>query len=83
MKKVNVGNAQLLVGKLPEWLVPDDIRFQELWDLHPNGFNKIAMYDKEVFIPRWQQAYGVDYTFSNQTSKALPVPNERVWKERI
>lgn len=32
------------------------------------------MHGHRLKIPRWQQAYGVDYRFSGQVSPALPVP---------
>ena len=32
------------------------------------------MHGRFVKIPRWQQAYGVDYRFSGKVSKALPIP---------
>lgn len=55
--------------------LPDDVlgSFDDVWDMHPAHFNRIWMYEKEVYIPRWQQAYGQDYYFSQQTSKALPI----------
>ena len=34
------------------------------------------MHGKRVRIPRWQQAYGVDYRFSGQLSAAMSVPVE-------
>ncbi len=73
MEKIKIGNAILLVDTIPNELTTDSI-FQNIWDIHPETFNKIQMYNEEVYIPRWQQAYGKDYVFSKQTSKAEPVP---------
>jgi alkylated DNA repair dioxygenase AlkB len=61
-------------GRLPEELLWDDDTFEEVWGLHPTTKPRIRMVNKEVEIPRWQQAYGADYQFSGQTSRALPVP---------
>ena len=72
MKKVKVGNATLLIDQIPKELATEEV-FQNIWDIHPIGFNKIQMYDKEVYIPRWQQAFGKDYLFSKQVSKAEPI----------
>lgn len=74
MKRIKVGNATLLVDQIPEELATEEI-FQNIWNIHPAGFNRIQMYDKEVYIPRWQQAFGKDYLFSKQVSKAEPIPN--------
>ncbi len=61
-------------GRLPEDLLWDDATFVAVWQLHPATKPRIRMVNKEVEIPRWQQAYGADYHFSGQTSRALPVP---------
>ena len=77
MKKAKIGKADILIDKLPLKLTPviGSQQFDDLWNLHPDDFSKIKMYDKEVPIPRWQQAYGKDYYFSNQISEALSIPD--------
>jgi alkylated DNA repair dioxygenase AlkB len=62
------------VGRLPLELCSPDL-FEPLWELHPEEFPVIQMYEKKTPIPRWQQAYGRDYRFSGQISAALPVPD--------
>ncbi len=62
-----------LTGELPREL-RQAVPFERLWDLHPPEFPEIHMHGKPVKIPRWQQAYGVDYRFSGQVSRALPIP---------
>jgi len=62
-----------LTGKLPDNVL-NEVSFDTLWDLHPAEFPEIHMHGHKVKIPRWQQAYGVDYRFSGQVSSALPVP---------
>jgi alkylated DNA repair dioxygenase AlkB len=76
MKKVSVGKATLFADVLPDELIPDTNDFQVLWDLHPSEFSRIKMYDKEVYLPRWQQSFGKDYYFSGQVSSSLPTPKE-------
>ena len=66
--------CRVLVGRLP----PLEIDFQALWDTHPPHFNRIKMYAKEVYIPRWQQAYGRDYAFSGQVNEAMVITPEMV-----
>jgi alkylated DNA repair dioxygenase AlkB len=66
--------SAFFVGELPQPLRPDAVRFEELWGLHPNEHHVIRMVGREVRTPRWQQAYGVDYRFTGQTNRALPVP---------
>lgn len=62
-----------LTGQLPRKLC-ETIAFATLWDLHPEEFPEKPMYGHRVKFPRWQQAYGFDYRFSGQVSKALPIP---------
>jgi alkylated DNA repair dioxygenase AlkB len=63
----------VLLGRLPE-LTPTEDVFDDLWRLHPDEFPQIRIRGQLVTIPRWQQAFGEDYRFSGQTSKAQPVP---------
>lgn len=51
-----------------------EFQFEELWQLHPKEHAEIRMLGRPVKIPRWQQAYGVDYHFSGEVNRALPVP---------
>ncbi|MGE3310596.1 MAG: alpha-ketoglutarate-dependent dioxygenase AlkB [Limisphaerales bacterium] len=67
------GGCAFLVGELPPDLV-EGIRFEEVWDLHPADPPEIHLHGRRVRLPRWQQAYGVNYRFSGQVSRALPVP---------
>jgi alkylated DNA repair dioxygenase AlkB len=73
----------VLVGRLPDELVPDAAGFERLWALHPADFHVIKMHGKDVKTPRWQQAYGADYRYTGNTNRALPVPAEllplRAW----
>ncbi|MEE8142970.1 MAG: alpha-ketoglutarate-dependent dioxygenase AlkB [Planctomycetota bacterium] len=45
-----------------------------MWELHPQEFHEILIHGKLVPTPRWQQAYGKDYYYTNRTNRALPVP---------
>lgn len=75
LTRVPLGAAHhVWTGALPPALVPDGDAFQTLWDLHPPGRQTIHVHGRAVKLPRWQQAYGMDYRFSGQTSRALPVP---------
>ncbi|MCI0333463.1 MAG: alpha-ketoglutarate-dependent dioxygenase AlkB [Planctomycetes bacterium] len=62
------------VGRLPEPLLPSAAEREQLWEMHPSDFPRIFLHGRWVSIPRWQQAYGADYHFSGQASKALSVP---------
>lgn len=76
LEEIEISGGKFLIGQLPEHLILDKDAFNKLWDMHPPNFSTIQMFDKEVFIPRWQQAYGKNYFFSNQTSEALPFTDE-------
>ena len=65
---------RFLEGCLSDDLRWDDEAFAIAWDLHPAIRPSILMHGREVQVPRWQQAYGEDYWFNGQTSRAAPVP---------
>jgi len=67
-------NHKLFIGRLPNAHRLNNHDFESLWNMHPLGFSEILMHGKLVALPRYQQAYGVDYHFSGQDSRALPVP---------
>jgi alkylated DNA repair dioxygenase AlkB len=69
------GGHRFLTGWLPAEVL-NSLSFEALWELHPSTFPEIHLHGKRVRLPRWQQAYGVDYHFSGQTSSAVPVPAE-------
>lgn len=62
------------IGKLPEHLLIADSQFVEMWNLHPQAHSEIRIHGRKVPIPRWQQAYGLDYHFSGEVNRALPIP---------
>jgi len=66
----------VLVGSLPEALIPDTAGFEALWALHPGDFHEIKMHGRLVRTPRWQQAYGADYRYTGNTNRALPLTGE-------
>ena len=67
-------NCRIFQRKLPRQLICDTAEFEELWALHPPDFPSIFLHGRQVSLPRWQQAYGVSYFFSGQTSQAKTVP---------
>jgi alkylated DNA repair dioxygenase AlkB len=70
----------VLAGTLPDALVPDAAAFDALWALHPEAFHEIVMHGRKVRTPRWQQAYGVDYAYTGNVNRALPVtPQMQPW----
>jgi alkylated DNA repair dioxygenase AlkB len=65
--------------RLFEGRLPDDVRwgpvaFAAGWALRPEARPTIRMHGRVIQVPRWHQAYGLDYRFSGQTSPAVPVP---------
>jgi alkylated DNA repair dioxygenase AlkB len=65
----------IIYDVLPESL-QNCVTFSYLEDLQPTSQNEITIYGKTHKIPRYQQAYGKDYKFSNAVSKSLPIPEE-------
>ena len=64
---------ELLLGRIPERLLPADDLFDELWNLHPPEFHEIIMAGKPTKMPRWEQAYGRTYQYSGRENVALPL----------
>jgi hypothetical protein len=58
-------------GRIPQALLITDSQFEELWQLHPQAHAEIRIHGRKVSIPRWQQAYGVDYHFSGEVNRGL------------
>ena len=74
-REIRLDSSHLLLRhKLPVELYYDQANFDKLWCLHPVDFPSIFLHGRRVALPRWQQAYGRNYVFSGQTSKARPVP---------
>lgn len=65
---------ELLTGRIPDDLGFGDNEFKALWNLHPAERPEIFLHGRRVRIPRYQKAYGHDYHFSGQTSRAEPIP---------
>jgi alkylated DNA repair dioxygenase AlkB len=63
-----------LTGRLPASLTLAGERFEGLWDLHPGQRATVVIVGRRVRTPRWQQAYGRDYSFAGGTSLAEAVP---------
>ena len=61
---------------LPKKKVPDKEEFTKIWELHPPERGKGMIMGKIIEFPRWQQSYGLPYTFTGIRHKALPIPNE-------
>lgn len=61
-------------GVIPTELIPDQVKFAELWALHPSEYSEVKILGKQVKVPRWDRAYGKDYPFSNQVAAAHAIP---------
>ena len=60
-------------GEIPS-LMMDDIKFDDLWSMHPKSYHEIMMHGKLVKTPRWQQAYERDYNYTGRVNEGLPLP---------
>lgn len=71
------GRFSIFTARLPEELKrAGQVRFADLWALHPRHFHTITQpfTGRTIPLPRWQQAYGHDYRYSGGVNRALPVP---------
>lgn len=68
-------DGEVWAGRLPDHLLPDETGFASMWDTHPEWKVEFGrVHDRVVYLPRWQQAFGVDYAFSDTVAKASPLP---------
>jgi alkylated DNA repair dioxygenase AlkB len=74
------GNSWVEIRTLPEELKCDQSTFQELLDLRPAERGKVIVFGKEYDVPRTQQSYNRDYSFSGLTHKATPLPSNYLTK---
>lgn len=58
-----------LIGRIPPELDWDKVTFDAVWNRHP-----VKMLGKWIEVPRWQQAYGANYTYTGSRNNTLPVP---------
>ena len=61
-------------GSLPDALVTK-VSFDALWDSHPLVRSKVMIRGSLVEIPRWQQSFLQNYTFSGVEAVAKPLPS--------
>lgn len=66
-------SSWVLQGNLPNSIGFD---FNELWNLHPNEYNKVQIMGRIVDTPRWQQSYMRPYAYSGLVHNALPLPQQ-------
>ncbi len=69
------GELAIQTGQLPQRLVWSSDDFELVWRLHPIERHIVKMMGKPVEVPRWQQAYGANYSYTGSRNNALPVPS--------
>lgn len=67
-------NNSIYIGQAPRAFGIQSEQFQTLWSLHPADYHTLMIHGREVKTPRWQQAFGKDYSYTGTTNTALPVP---------
>ena len=60
-------------GTIPNNIHLTNDQYKELWDAHPAERHEIYIFNKYHKVPRWNQAYGIDYKFSGNVAKAKPI----------
>ena len=67
-------DCAVYTGTLEPAYVPDAARFEALWELRPEAFHEVVFGGVKRRTPRWQQAFGRDYTFAGSVNRAHPIP---------
>jgi alkylated DNA repair dioxygenase AlkB len=52
----------------------EDINFEEIWRMRPEGDQYARIFGKNIKVPRKYAVYGAQYDFSGQKNKPNPVP---------
>jgi alkylated DNA repair dioxygenase AlkB len=65
----------VIQGNLPKNII-DLYNFESLWNLHPEEYGQIKIFNKLINTPRWQQTYCKDYWYSGMLHEALLLPEE-------
>lgn len=60
---------------LDSFTLPINVDENKLWEIYPKEHGQVKIYGKLIDVPRFQKAYGHDYTFSGLNHKADPIPN--------
>lgn len=68
-------SSSLLLGTLPASIRANDGGFEHLWRLRPEQPHSQPRCGKETKTPRWQQAFGHDYSYSGAVNLARPIPD--------
>lgn len=76
-RKLKMGNTYI---KYYEKIPVKDLRvfsekYKILWDMHPEEYPTIKLFNKFINTPRWFQNYGHSYNFSNINHIALTIPS--------
>jgi alkylated DNA repair dioxygenase AlkB len=67
-----------ILSPLPDsYKCPD---YKKLWDLHPATHATVKIFGKDHPVPRYLQAFGVDYNFSKSEHKSLPITDTYLLK---
>jgi len=64
----------IFLGKIPLEDFYKEYSFQDIWALHPEEYHIVKILGKEIPTPRWQQAYGKNYSYTGSRNNALAIP---------
>lgn len=76
IKKELDNKHHIWLGKLPKSFDLSIQSFQQLWDLHPPDYHTLVIRGQQMKTPRWQQAYGKNYSYTGSKNNALPISDE-------
>lgn len=75
LKKLNMGTSYIkYYSQIPKDLQLSKEGYKNLWDLHPEEYGQIHLFNKTINTPRWFQNYGHSYKFSGMDHEAQPIP---------
>ena len=75
IKKLSEGNSYIKYRTiLPDNLKISKTKYEELWNMHPENFGQIKIFNKLINTPRWFQNYGHNYNFSNMDHSCQEIP---------
>lgn len=66
---------KFFTGQIPESLMWNQVLFEQCWSIRPAERHKVTMFGRDVEVPRDQQAYGKNYSYTGGCNIALPIPS--------
>jgi alkylated DNA repair dioxygenase AlkB len=75
MNKIDITpNSWYILSNLEKDKISKEF-YKKLWDIHPNSYSTIMLFNKEINMPRYSQSYGCPYFYSGVLHESVDTPD--------